>query len=112
MNKTDQNIQNLLVESYKKQPVDSQIEDQIMETISTQKNYGLLLKKARQKAKIGLLVSLILLVIYFVKIYTDLTTPIRYKEPELRAFYPSIFTVIVVCAIYFEMIFGAKLLKK
>ncbi len=112
MNETEKNIQKLLVENRQEHILNSALEDHVMDTIAAENDYVFLLNKTKKKAKIGILISLFLLVIYIVKVYVELYFSTRYSESNLSAFYPTIFTTIVVCLLYFEMMLGTDVFRK
>ena len=112
MNKTDKNIHKVLVDNELNYTIDSELENNIMDAIGEQKDYKTLLLKAKHKVKIGLIVSMVLLILYIVITYFELFTSNSYSQLSLKSFYPSIFTAIVVVVVYFEMTLGIFVLKK
>lgn len=112
MDKTDQNIHNTLAKYNLIYPVDSELENNVMDIVKKQKSYKKILIRTRHKVKAGLIVSSILLLIYIILTYTDLLNSIDQNEGSIKLFYPSILAAIVVIVLYFQMIFGVSILKK
>lgn len=111
MKKIDKNIHKVLLDNEADYIIDSELENSIMRTLGEQK-YSLILMKAKRKVRMGLTVSLVFLLFFIAIIYFELFTSDVYDQFNLTAFYPSIFSVIAVVLVYFEMILGISVLKR
>ena len=112
MNITDKNIKKLLIVNDNNHSVDSELENTTMSKINNQKDYIALLPKTKRKAKIGMILSLFLLITFEITIYFELFTSRHYTQSNFEAFYPSILTTVVVILVYIEMLFGMAIFKK
>ena len=112
MNKTDKNIQKLLIDNNKFKSLDVNLEDNIMDKINNQTDYKAVLIKTKRNAKRGIALSLILLVIYGIVTYFELLTSNGLNQSKLINFYPTIFTALVVMVVYLEITFGVSVFRK
>jgi len=112
MNKTEKNIQKLLIDNNELKGIDVNLEDNIMNKINSQTDYNAVLIKTKHKAKIGIILSLMLLVVYGIVTYLELLTTSYNGQFNLTNFYPTIFTTLVVIVVYIEMTFGVAVFRK
>lgn len=112
MNETEKNIRKLLIDNEEIKGIDVNLEDSIMNKINSRTDYDTVLIKTKYKAKIGIISSLILLVIYSIATYVELLTTSYSSQFNLTNFYPAIFTALVVIVVYVEMTYGVLVFRK
>lgn len=105
MEEIDKNISKLFVGFEENAHID--LEDSVMDKLQSQREYETLLSKARERTKIGIVISVVFLVAYFVLTgYTSLKGQKGQME-LLELYLPSLNAAILIIITYLILIFGS-----
>lgn len=98
MDTTDKNIKKIFSTYTKNFDID--LEESIMDKINVEKNYNAELSQSRKRIKIGMILSTLFLMIYFVLTYFDTLPRITERMETIDVYLPTIFAALIILVMY------------
>lgn len=109
MDKLDKNIKKVFSTYVTKQETD--LEESILERLTVERDYTVELLQSRRKIKIGMIISVILLVAYFVLTYLNILSKANYQMGILDIYSSSTFTALMIFVTYLMSIFSFRAIQ-